>query len=230
MTEKPYHQRERYFLKFRNFYQKKQVRLYTELILTFFTISFFLFFSIRPTLITIASLLNEIKEQKTISQRLEKKVSALKQAQANYQQIKERLYLIDEALPENSDFSLFIRQLEALAAKNKVTIDSLQYEPTPLKGKETAVKIEKKTRSKETNKEENFQGIYFALKVSGQFESLKAFYDDFFRFRRLIVIDNFIFKTDQKNNLVFTLNAEACYLNPGDQKKETIAQNEALNQ
>ena len=68
------HQRyQRYFVDLSRFYQKKQTRVYTGLVLTILTTIFFLIFAIRPTLITIAGLIKKIEDQKIIVEKLDKK-------------------------------------------------------------------------------------------------------------------------------------------------------------
>ena len=55
-------------------YDKKQSWVYTSLILTVLTISFFMIFALRPTLLTIASLFGEIRQKEEAVEELDRKI------------------------------------------------------------------------------------------------------------------------------------------------------------
>lgn len=205
-----YRHYQRYFVNIRRFYQRKQVRVYTGIVLSILTVAFFSFFAIRPTLVTIAALLKEIKDKEAIASQLENKVNALNSAQIAYQQVEKDLYLIDEALPLDPNLSLFVRQLEALARRENVTIGSLQFRATTLKGEKAAARAdETKTESPQTAREMNF-----SLAVAGEYNQLKSFLNVLTRLRRLVIIDAFTFQTgkEEGEGLVLNLNAKAYFL------------------
>jgi len=215
-TEEPegYRRRGRYFIRIGRLYQKRKVRIYTGIVLSIFTIAFFLFFAIRPTFVTIAGLLKEIKDKRTINEQLEDKISALNLAQIEYQQVEKDLYLLDEALPINSDLSAFIRQVEVLARRDNVTINSLQFEATILKGEETTAKAAKAKRV--TESEEIGQEMGFNLVISGDYSQLKSFLNNLTRLRRLVLVDAFTFQAGEEGGgLVLSLNANAHYFEQG---------------
>lgn len=205
-----YHRYRRYFVDISRFYQKKKARVYTGIVLSILAVAFFLFFAIRPTLVTITSLLKEIKDKREIAEQLEDKINALNSAQIEYQRIEKDLYLIDESLPVNADVSLLLRQLEALARKNNVALGPIQFEETILKGEEVtpANKTKKKTEVGEAA-----QSVNFSLAVAGNYNQLKSFLGALTRLRRLVLVDAFAFQTGKKEEgLVLSLNAKAYYL------------------
>lgn len=211
-TSEEYRRYRRYFVDIRHLYQKKKVRIYTGVVLSILTTTFFLFFAIRPTVTTIASLIKEIKDKKEIAAKLQDKINALNSAQTEYQQVEKDLFLIDEALPQNANLSLFIRQLEALASKNNVAIQSIQFEETILKGKEAPTKP---TKAKEkVEKREVLPGMNFSLAVAGDYYNLKLLLGSLSNLRRLVLIDGFSFQpvSKEEKNLILTLNARAYYL------------------
>lgn len=209
-----YHRYRRYFVDIRRLYQKKKVRVYTGIVLSILTTAFFLFFAIRPTVTTIASLIKEIKEKKEIAAKLQNKINALNSAQSEYQQVEKDLFLVDEALPKNANLSLFIRQLEALTSKNNVAVQSIHFEETILKGKE-ALPEAMKTKEK-VEKKEIFPGMNFSLAVAGDYRHLKSFLGFLSSSRRLVLIENFSFQTlaKEEKNLILSLGAKAYYLTP----------------
>ena len=62
--KKDYFRYKHYYLKTKEFYQKPVTKATVNLILSLFTISFFAFFAIRPTLKTIAKLNGQLETQK----------------------------------------------------------------------------------------------------------------------------------------------------------------------
>lgn len=190
-----YRRYHRYFVDVGQLYQKKKARVYTSIVLSIFTSAFFLFFAIRPTLTTIASLIKEIKDKRVIAAKLQDKITALNSAQIEYQKIEKDFYLIDESLPQHPNISLLVLQLETLARKSSVSVEAIQFEKTILKGKE-----EKKS-------------VNFSLAVAGDYKNLKSFLGSLIRLRRLVLIDTFAFKTSPtEENLILSLNAQAHYL------------------
>jgi Tfp pilus assembly protein PilO len=219
-----YRRYSRYYSNFKQFYQKKQVRVYTELILSLLTIIFFLVFAIRPTLITIASLINEIDEKKILVQKLDNKINTLNLAQAEYERVKDKLFLIDEALPQNSEFSLLIRQVEALARRNGLAINSIQFETTQLKGEKT---IMTNVRVQEKN-EKGPPGASLTIELLGEYEQLKFFIFDVVGFRRLTIPEEYSFEIDEEGGaLTLSLDIKAFYQSKDDLIKPALAEEEA---
>lgn len=202
-----YRRYRRYFADIGRLYQRKKVRAYTGIVLSILTVSFFLFFAIRPTVVTIASLLKEIKDRRVIAKQLEDKISALNSAQIEYQQVEKNLYLLDEALPVNTNLSDFIRQLEALARRHNLNISSLQFEAAILKGQETTAQTTK------TKGEETARGVNFSLTIAGDYQQLKSFLNALARLRRFVLVDAFTFQTGKEGGgLVLSLDAKAHFL------------------
>lgn len=188
----------RYFKDVARFYANKKVKAYTEAVLTIFTVAFFLAFAIRPTLITIASLVKEIKEKKEVSLSLQRKINDLSLAQQNYQAAEKNLYLIDQSLPLNPFLNELIRQIEVLALKDEVKIDTFQFSNVEIK------------KNKPSEKKE----IEFNLVVSGEYQNIKNFLKDLTNLRRLISFDNFIIKQTKKeaSTLVLSLSGKAFFM------------------
>lgn len=202
----------RYFNDIRFIYQKKQIRYYTGIVLSILTVNFFLFFAVRPTLVTIASLWKEIKNEKVIAQKLEDKIDSLNQAQTEYQKVEKDLGIIYEAMPETPNSPDLIRQLEALAINNGVTIVAFQLGSNTLKGKQITVQT---LESSGVNPADLTSGLDFNIIISGEFDQLKSFVNDLNNLRRLITINNFSFQVGQENELgklALSFNAKAPYL------------------
>jgi len=193
-----YRRYQRYFLNVGSLYRKKKVRVYTELVGTLLTISFFLLFAVKPTLLTIAGLIKTINDQKLITRTLEEKINALNLAQSQYDLIQSDLPLIEEALPQRTEITTLIKQLEAIANRSGVTNEGIQLTQIPL------------------DKEGAFsqpEPINFNLAVSGDYQNLKTFLKNLSSLRRVILVDSFGFKTGKTDKLVLylTLNNKTFY-------------------
>lgn len=177
-TQTEYHRYQRYFTNISRLYQKRDVKVYTGLILTFSTIVFFALFALRPTVTTIATLIQELETQKQIDTQLQAKINALGQAQKNYSQIK-NASIIEEALPTQSGIEQLLFNLEYLIKPAGLTIRSLSFTPIVINGK-----------PKENQ-------IGFAITIAGEKDALNQFLASFYDLRRVITIDSTSFSKAQ---------------------------------
>lgn len=102
--------------------EREDVKLYLELFLTLGAITFFVIFAIRPTIITILALNQQIESQKTVSERLEKKLVNLAAASARRVEFEENKTLASQAIPDGEAAASATRQVEALAARTQVSL------------------------------------------------------------------------------------------------------------
>lgn len=178
-TRTEYHRYQRYFTNISRLYQRREVKVYTSLILTFMAIIFFSFFAIRPTVKTIASLIQEIEVQKKIDTQLQTKITNLGQAQKNYSQLT-KASLIEEALPTQIGTEQLLYNLEYLVTQEGVNIRSLSFEPIVING---------------VPKEDK---IGFSLAVTGSKEVLDLFLNSLENLRRVVTVDSVSFNKSQK--------------------------------
>ncbi len=198
-----YRRYRRYFVNVGAVYTKKQARVYTGIILSILTIAFFGFFAIRPTFVTISGLLKETKDKEELVKQMDQKIADLSQAQTNYNQIKNQLYLVDESLPLDPDMPLLIKQLEALARLNSVFFETVHYSEVNLQG--------------ESEKEE-VQEVDFTITLYGDYQSLKSFLNSLDLLRRVISVEGFSFSSktiEDIDVLVLSVTAKAHYLTRG---------------
>ncbi|MBI3980995.1 type 4a pilus biogenesis protein PilO [Candidatus Microgenomates bacterium] len=123
--------------------KKPQTRAYTFLILSIFTVAFFVFFAIRPTVNTIIGLRKQIEDDQIVDAKLQDKINALSQIQAELDVLQPDLPLIDTALPTKSEVVSLIKSLESLASENNASLSALQIGEALLS--ETSGKKEEKT-------------------------------------------------------------------------------------
>ncbi len=196
-----YHRYRRYFTDLSGFYQNKKARTYGAIILSLLTVTFFIFFAIRPTLKTIAQLIRQTGDQKTVSAELEKKINNLSEAQKSYLVIEPELLLIEEALPQKAEVALLTKQIETLARQSGIAIVNLRFNEVNLSGDQKNTKGEK-------------QEVKFSFNALGDYPHLKSFLRDLMNLRRIVLVEAFSFQTgkSESNILSLNLNGQAWFL------------------
>ena len=201
-----------YFLDIAAVYKKrKDVRVFLETILTLITISFFAVFALRPTLLTIAELVRNIKAKEETVARLEEKIQNLDRAQVIYSQEEAKIFLLDGAIPVNPSPDSFVRQIEGITSRYPVRILGLSVEEVTLIG-ESKVKI----------KTEDFEplpgpanSIIFSITVSGTYRDLEGFLGILETLRRPVKLDSVSINTsgvEGERALILTISGRAPYL------------------
>lgn len=207
-NDQPFRHRrnQRFFTNLNKLYGQKKIRTYTSLIFSLITTSFFLLFAIKPTIITIAGLIKKIEDQKQVSQTLQQKINDLDSAKKQYLSTQNDLYLINQALPEENQISLLVKQIEALIRRSNVNIDSVQFGKTVFQEKQNE------------EKSENPIPITINLTISGNYLNLKSFLHSLDTLRRIINTDGFQFnkEKEEKDKLVLSIKSKTFFLNsPG---------------
>lgn len=195
-----YHQYSRYFTDLSRFYKTKKGRVYTGIIAALIAINFFIFFAIKPTLVTIVQLVKQVRDQKELSQDMDKKITALNSAQSEYSLIENQLYLVDQALPKKPDLTILIKELEALATKSQVAIAGSRISEVQISSQEKP--------------EEGKQPIKFTFTAVGDYPRLKEFMSSLSNLRRIVTIEGFSFQNNKDNPglLTLSIDAKAWYL------------------
>src|SRR3989304_3267440 len=87
---------------------------------------------IFPAVNHVLKLNKEISDGRIVEQKLEDKIASLEKAQISYNQAKDRLKILDEALPTGSAIERYVKQIETLVSKNKLTLAGVQFSDVPL--------------------------------------------------------------------------------------------------
>jgi len=90
--------------------KKPKMRASTTAVFSFLAISLFTWYAIRPTAQTIIFLRREISDKTALNEQMENKITALIESQDTYEKIKERLPIVQQALPPNPDGVILERQ------------------------------------------------------------------------------------------------------------------------
>lgn len=179
----------KYFQKIKDTYSTNtQIRESVELLLTFLTISFFIVFALRPTVNTISELISNINSQKEIQGKLDTKLADLTRARQNYTREEKRLFLVEQALPENPTPDLYLRQLEGLVGTYSLTLKSLSIGETLLFG---VLPKNVQDDAKKKEKVPGVRGSQISFVVLGNFEDITEFVDDIENLRQTLLVDTF---------------------------------------
>jgi Tfp pilus assembly protein PilO len=204
----------RYRVYFRNiiaiYRQRKDVKMFLELILSMITISIFLTFAFRPTFLTIIDLVKEIKSKKETLVKMDTKIRNLGKAEELYGQKQAQIELLKTAVPDRPLPETFVQQIEGLANKYSVDISGITISNLTLKGKEKP----KKEKDKVDQLPQEAGALPFSVSIKGNYQALIAFLSELENLLRPIKVDSssFISPENEEQNLVFTIEARAPYL------------------
>jgi len=94
---------------------------------TFILISFFTFFAIKPTLLTISKLVGDIKAKEILVKELKTKINDVIISQDLFSQVQEKYALVESSLPINPRFYQAASQIVGLTEKNQIYMDKINY-------------------------------------------------------------------------------------------------------
>jgi len=177
-------------LKFKRYYhdvapllKKPKMRASTTAVFSFLAISLFLWYAVRPTAQTIIYLKREIADKTELNKQMEAKITALIEAQSTYEAIRDRLPLLDQALPKNPDAVILARELRNLATVTQASISGLQIPSVPLIANESTPGAKLVTASK------SLRDFNLTIIVTGPYTSMKSFLDGLLNLRRITSLE-----------------------------------------
>lgn len=101
--------------------QRPDLKAYLELFLSIITIAFLLVFAIKPTLVTIGTLVTKINVEQKTSDDMDTKIKNLGTAQTLYNANEDKIILLNQSVPKGPDVGGYIRQLEGVMKKDGIT-------------------------------------------------------------------------------------------------------------
>lgn len=173
------------------FYENPVTRVSVALVLSLLSIAFFALAAIRPTLQTMAQLIKQIDEKKTLDLQLTQKINALTIAQRQLSE-KEALFpVLAVAIPDSPEFTQLLTVLEKLASEHQVSFASSQIQKVPLEEKADLTNSTTGTK---------LVSYPITLTFSGSYENLTRLMKDMQAIKRIIVIDRFDISPQQQQN------------------------------
>ena len=190
-----------FFLDIQKIYRERgDIKMFLELLLSLAAVSVFGIFALRPTLLTIAGLYQEIKTKNQTLAQMETKITNLQAAQTTLIAQSAVLSLLETAVPDHPQPEAFIRQIRGLADKNALSISGFSVNKIALKG---------------TEKEEATAAMSFSGTVSGSYPNLLSFLQDLEKIRMPVTISLFnlnLAKSEKESVLSLSVTGSVPYL------------------
>lgn len=190
-----------YYLNVLNLYKSKgDLRMFMEIIFSLITISFFGIFALRPTFLTISTLLKEIDSKKETIAKMDTKIKNLQTAQNILNQESLRIPIVELSIPVLPHPQTFVHQIEGSASMAQVQILGVRIDETSLKGN-TLIK------------DQEMMG--FSVSATGSFQNLFSFLKNLENLRNPIKIDTLgisLIKQETANILTLIVTGKVPYL------------------
>jgi hypothetical protein len=150
--------------------------------ITFFLISFFLFFAIKPTVLTISSLYGDIKSKEAISSQMKTKIDNLMKAQQSYSLAQGRYQIIESSLPSRPSFYEAFDQVKETLNNSNSQFNSSGFDLSNLNEKNSI--------------DPNIRTYFLSLNFKNSFSNSLKIITDLLNNRRLINISSITFNSD----------------------------------
>lgn len=166
-----------------------------EIAATFVLVSFFLFFAIRPTVLTISTLLGDIESKKILRQELRSKINDVIQAQESFSEVQERYQVINNSLPDKPNYYQAAYQLQKTGESLGININKIAFNLSDTHGTIPA----------------NVEPYTIYLDVNGDFSSSTKLVSDLLNNQRIMEIKsiNFSRVSEKDSNLASISSPEA---------------------
>jgi len=142
---------------------------YLEIGGTFTLITIFLFFTIMPTMITISSLIGDIKSKEAFIKKVDSKIYNVIKAQESYSQVQEKYSLIEDAFPTLSQYYKGTSNLATIFKESSLDINQI------------SLNLDKETK----DKDQFFDSYQVSISGEGQYSSFLEMVKKIFNNRRL---------------------------------------------
>jgi Tfp pilus assembly protein PilO len=150
-----------------------KVRDFTYLILFFFTLSIFIFFAIRPAIVSIFSLTREAEDLKKINNLYNQKIDEIVFLQSQLEGKRDDLFYLIEAIPNFVQINKRLEDIKTASAKSSVSLKSFSFSDINLTSEQ----------------KDEVRSIVINTEIEGNFENLMSFIKEMISQRRLKKID-----------------------------------------
>ena len=169
----------KYYIRYKTFFlqvyklyqQRPDLKAYLEILLSLVAISIFAVFAIRPTLVTIGKLINEIREKQKTSMHLDKKIEDTAKAKELYKTFQNQISLLNQAVPGSPEVESFVLQFEGSSIKYSVLPDSYGIESVTIKEDNPAASV-------------NTQFLVYKVNSKAGYENIVEFLEYLEKYRR----------------------------------------------
>lgn len=207
-----YYRYKELFLNVSTLYKKRaDLRAFLEIVLSIVAVIIFLMFALKPTALTIISLIQQIKEEKVTISALDQKISDLRKASTLLGQNQVHISSIETAVASTPSPDIFIKQVEAISAKDGVNLIGLAVNDVILVGTPKTVRDSGDFKPLPENANE----IGYTISVKGGFTNIDTFLKDLENLRVVSTIDSLTISssvTDSGRVIVAVISGRIPYL------------------
>lgn len=148
----------------------KKVQDYTLTIIFFLLFAFFVFFAIRPNLLTAFNLRRELAELRLKDKQFEDTILKIVEYQATLANNRDNFYLLDEALPQQPQIYKVVDDIRKTASESSMVATRINVEEVDVQN------VKKNNRIK---------SYAVSLDTAGSSQDLKNFINNLYQQRRL---------------------------------------------
>lgn len=156
--------------------------------------------ALKPTLVTVAGLVGQIRQQKEVARKLNEKISAVQKASGLLEQNRDRLSLLDLALPGDSNWADWANMLVKSASDSGLAVSSVVFGPVPAGEKEVRGKLPP-----------GAWGVAFSVTASGQYPQIKDFVERVENLSRVSVLTDVRVVKEKDGSLVISVQGVSAY-------------------
>lgn len=153
---------------------------------------------------------------------MEEKITALIEAQANYQTIEADLPLLKQALPNNPNIILLVSTLRTLANDSGASLSGIQAADIPILAGETPVSTQSATATENLDAsvkpavpsgKNKIVEIPISVTLSGSYPAIRSFLDGIINLRRIVSIETIGFSSGATETKRPAANAQSMQIN-----------------
>lgn len=199
----------------------KKVQDYSFLVFFFLIFAVFVFFAIRPNLLTAFRLQSELEELRFQDQQYERIILNIVEYQTILEQTRDSFYLLEEAIPQSPEIYAMVNEIRKAASDSGIIIRNLKVSQVVLKddgtqGNKNGSNDAPKKRTAGTQGEEN-KSYKVEFDIESNMTETKNLLARTFNQRRLKLIKKMAMSSSQQvatTSAVFrvTLEVEGYYL------------------
>lgn len=199
----------------------KKVQDYSFLVFFFLIFAVFVFFAIRPNLLTAFRLQSELEELRFQDQQYERIILNIVEYQSILEQTRESFYLLEEAIPQSPEIYDMVNEIRKAASDSGIIIRNLKVSQVVLKDdgtqgnkKNSNAPAARKTTGKKTEENKSYK---VEFDIESNMTDTRNLLARTFNQRRLKLIKKMAMSTSQQvatTSAVFrvTLEVEGYYL------------------
>lgn len=182
-----YHRYKELFLNVSAVYKKRaDLSAFLEIVLSLIAVIIFLTFALKPTILTIIALVQQIKEEEKTIQVLDLKITNLQKAGVILEQNRSFLDNIDVAVASLPSPDVFAKQIEGLSSRNDIELVNLTVDEVTLMGVSKTTRANSETKPLPGDAGE----MKYSINVRGRFANIKNFLKEVENLRVISKIDN----------------------------------------